>query len=141
MFSLRYTLSSCHFVVSDMFLPFPCIWSVSLDLHWSRWQMGRALFYASESLGGNRSSKDLFLVSVSDRAGQGKAGGALSVCTLQRSLCSLAAQVSHPPFAQPLQAAILGGRWARPEISLLFGSPAIYLKSLWERGSLDLTLW
>ena len=69
--SLRYTLllSSCHFVVSDMFFLFPCIWSVSLDLHWSRWQMGRALFCALKSLpGGNRSSKVLFLVPGSSRA-------------------------------------------------------------------------
>ena len=75
--------------------------------------MGQALFYASESSGVSRSSNVLFLFAGSGMAGEGKAGGALSLCTLQRSLCFLAVQGSHPPIAQPLHAAFSGGRFAR----------------------------
>ena len=96
------SLSSCHLVVSDMFLPFPCTWSVSLDLHWSRWWMVRALFCFPKPLVGNRGPNTGFLVPGSGRA------GSRFPCTLSRvlSVPCLLVSPSH-------QALTFGNCWFR----------------------------
>ena len=96
----------------DFTAPWPSIspthHSLNLRSWWSTSQMCRALLCALKSmLGGNRSSKVLFLV-----PGSGRSEGVLHMCTPQRSLCSLAAQISHSPVSQPLGAGRLCGRWA-----------------------------